>query len=462
MNTKERVSYLFDKESVEYKHYLEKSGFLFGKGDINRREVYFIAFNSEEKAESLFEDFKTLDDFFQKIVQEPAPLLLMMDIPSHHKSSQTSSFPDDAQKMLASKFGVGKWYYNHAILSGKVPQIALVFDKMGASLTFPIALCDISLILEDAGMSIGRLDVVSNTLHEEISYEELGGAKLHAESSGSVDAVVHDEVSLLIQTKRYLSYLPQQSGDALPQHEFMYSNYIPIKDLIPLDTHHSLDMDTLIDAISDDGSFVELRESYAREIITGFATFKGHTTALMANRSKTNGGIFFPESSQKAARFVSLCDAYGIPIVFLSDSAGFMIGPEVERRGSIKYAAQLFSIISNSTTAKLSVSVRRNYTAGVYAMGGGGMMSDRFIALNTSTLSIYGDSVAQKLLQTSDTHEMQNAQSMLESANKPQEYLEMGLLDALIEPDTLRDEIIEFVSKYQDGSRASKKTINIA
>ena len=464
MKAKERIEWIFDKDSIDYERYLDKSGFLFGSGKIDERKVYFITFANDEKAESLFEDFASLDRFFQDIIKAPAPLILMMDIPSHHQSSQQSPFPDDAQKLLASRFGVGKWYYNHARLSGKIPQIALVFNKMGAALTFPIALCDISLMLNDAGMSIGRLDVVESVLHQNLSYDSLGGAMIHAKLSGSVDCVVSDETALLSKAKEYLSYLPQKSTDDLPKHKFTYSsNPDSVAELIPISVHIPLDMDALIKVVCDDNSFVELRSEFAKEIITGFATFGGKISGVIANRSKVNGGILFPHTLQKTSRFISLCDAYGIPIVFLSDSAGFMIGQDVEKGGNIKYGAQLFATISNATTAKLSVSVRRNYTAGVYAMGGGGMMSDRFIALDTSVISIYGDSVAKTLLEksTDSTNANQNAHDMLNSAKEPQMFLDMGLIDALIKPKELRDEILSFVAQHQDGSRASQKMITI-
>ncbi len=461
MNAHERISYLFDEDSIKFDPYKDKSGFLLGFGTIDNRKTYFSVFNSDEKPDSLFSDFIRLNGFLKSIHTHPAPLVLMMDIPSSHQAAQKSPFPDDAQKLLASKEGVAAWYYNHATLSGKVPQTCVVFDKMGAALTFPIALCDTVTMTESAGMSIGRLDVVTEILHKEVDYEELGGASLHAEQSGSIDWIAHDESSALTQAKSYLSYLPTISGKSLPKKEFTYSNILPLKDLIPQNPLHSLDMDVLIDALSDDNSFLELRKSFAKEVITGFASFNGHVSGIVANRSKVNSGIFFPQTSQKTSRFVSLCDSFGIPLVFLSDAPGFMVGGEVESSGSIKSAAGLFSTISNSTTAKLTVAVRRTYTAGLYAMGGGGLMPDRFVALPSAVISIYGEAVAKQLMQTSDDEQKEHADKMIESSHKPQDFLDMGLIDDIVEVDNLRDEIISFISKYQDGKRASKKAIQI-
>jgi acetyl-CoA carboxylase carboxyltransferase component len=462
MEIKEIISYLYDKDSVSYILEGREKGFLFGEGNVNKTKVYFIVFNREERAENLFEDFERLNAFFTYIKEHPAPLFLISDRHVSKKKEQKSYFQADSQKLLASKSGgVGRWYYNHAVLSGKIPQIALVFDKIGASSTFPIALCDISLMLKDAGMSIGRQDIVFSALHKKVNYKDLGGAELHASKSGSVDAVLNDDKTLLDKALKYLSYFPEKSGEALPKHKYTYTNTSSVKDFIPENIHFILDMDGLINAVCDDDSFVELKESYAREVITGFATFEGYVAGIVANRSKVKAGVIFPESSKKASRFVSLCDSYGIPVVFLSDSSGFMVGPDAEKGGGIKYAAGLFSVISNSTTAKLSVSVRRSYTAGLYAMGGGGIMSDRFVALEDASIAIYPDELVNKLLKDNNIKEDKNAQSMLRSAHNVRDYLDMGLIDAVIKPENLRGEIVSFISKHQDGKRASSKTVNI-
>lgn len=461
MNAHEKILYLFDDGTIDLEVCDDKSGFLLGFGIIEKRKTYFIVFNRDEKPDSLFNDFERLNKFLKNIDVEPAPLILIMDIPSSHQAAQKSPFPDDGEKLLASKNGVGNWYYNHARLSGKVPQTCIVFDKMGAALTFPIALCDTVTMMESAGMSIGRLDVVSEILHKDLNYSELGGAMLHAEKSGSIDWIAHDESSALLDAKKYLSYLPEYSGKPLPKKDFTYSSAIPLKYIIEKNPLQTLDMGTVIDTLCDDNSFLELRESFAKEIITGFATFNGYVAGVMANCSKVNSGIFFPQTSQKASRFISLCDAFGIPIVFLSDAPGFMVGEEVESAGSIKSAAQLFSIISNATTAKLTVAVRRTYTAGLYAMGGGGLMPDRFIALPSATISIYGEAVVKQLMPTTDDEQKEHADTMIESSHTPQHFLTMGLIDKIVGYDDLREDIISFVSKYQDGKRASKKAIQI-
>jgi len=461
MNAYERVSSLFDATSVKVRSYGKKSGFLLGSGEIDGLKKYFAVFNTDQKPESFFEDFQYLNKFLSHIQTDPAPLILMMDIPSSHKSAQQSPFPNDAPKLLAAKDGVANWYYNHAKLSGKVPQVCIVFDKMGAALTFPIALSDSVVMLKDGGMSIGRLDVVSKILHKDLEYEKLGGAELHAKESGSIDYVANDDSEAIEYVKKYLSYFPQISKEELPQREFRYTSTKSIESLIPKDAMHFLDMDALLQNLADDGSVCELRGSFAREIITSFATFNGHVAGVVANRSGVNSGILFPKSSLKASRFISLCDSFGIPLVFLADSAGFMIGDEVEKAGNVKSAAQLFSTISNTTTAKLSVAIRRAYTAGLYAMAGGGLMPDRFVALPSAIISIYGEGVAKELMQTSSSDEKESAMEMMNSAHKPQDYLDKGLLDEIVEYENLRDEIISFVSKFQDGTRASSKTVQV-
>ncbi len=456
----ERLTYLFDKGSAIVKLH-SKSGFLLGSGDINGFKSYFIAFKTDQKPQSIFEDFQYLNSFFDHIYADPAPLILMMDVPSSHQAAQKSSFPDDAEYLLASKEGVASWYYHHAKLSGKIPQICAVFDKMGASLTFPISLSDAVVMTESAGMSIGRLDVVNKMLHQDIKYDDLGGAKLHATISGSIDSIEKDEIDVMHYIRKYLSYFPKRSKEKLPKHEFTYTKKDSIETLIPKDALSVLDIDKLIENIVDDESFFELRKSFAKEIVTAFATFNGNIAGIIANRSSYKSGLFFPQTSLKASRFISLCDSFGIPLVFLSDSAGFMVGEEVEKGGNIKSAAQLFSTIANARTAKISVIIRRAYTAGLYAMGGAGMMPDKFIALPSAIISIYGESVARELMRSSSLQEREKAMKMLESASDPQYYLKRNLLDGIIDYENLRDEIIAFVSQYQDGQRASSNPVQI-
>jgi len=460
MDTIKRIEFLFDgdKNQISYGNEPGLDNFLFGFGSMNKKKVYFAAVNSENGGNS-FEGFKSYILFLESILSDPGPFILILDQPFSHGAAQQSPFPVDPTRLLADQYGVGRWYSLHARLSGKIPQICAVFARMGAALTFPIALCDATAMLSSAGMSIGRSDVVKKMLGEEVAYEKLGGAKMHSEESGSIDYVGGTEGDVLKWVQKYISHMPKQSGLALPVANGHYTDSSSsLEGVIPKNASAILDMDKAIDILSDDNSFFELRESCAKEMITGYARFEGNLAGIVANRSKVKGGALFPESCQKVSRFISICDSFGIPLIFLSDTPGFMVGSKVEALGSIKKGALLFSTIGNTKTAKMSVVVRRSYTAGVYSMAGGGMMPDKFIALPTAIISIYGEAVANRL-SPSDQDNMNNLSEMMTAANDPNAFLDQGLIDGIVKMEDLRGEIVIFAARFQDGKRASKRSV---
>lgn len=197
----------------------------------------------------------------------------------------------------------------------------------------------------------------------------------------------------------------------------------------------------------------------ARELITGFVRM-GRVTGVVANSSGVRGGLFFPETCRKSARFISLCDSFGIPIVFLADAAGFMVGPQVEKVGIIREGALLFSTIANSAVPRLSVVLRRNYTAGVYAMAGPGFDPESFLALPGAIISIYGKSVVEKLSTRGfDDKENEAQAEMMSAAEDPHKMLEMGLLDEIIGIGSLRNRIALFLNKVSGKTAASAKPV---
>ncbi|NPA24929.1 MAG: acyl-CoA carboxylase subunit beta [Deltaproteobacteria bacterium] len=459
MNSTERIDYIFEAGSVTYRNSPQESNFLFGYGSIGKRKVYFVATNDGKNFSNTFAKFKEFTVFLESILSDPAPLILLLDILPAHHTAQRSPVPEDPDRLLADRYGVGRWYHLQARLSGRVPQVCAVFARMGATLTFPIALCDAVAMLSDAGMSIGRSDVVEKMMGEKPPYEKLGGAGMHAEKSGSIDFIGKRDEDILLWAQRYIEYLPLESGRPLPSCQAKHvQRNLELEKAVPANANVMLDMDRLIRLLSDEESFFELRQDFAREIITGFARFDGKVAGVIGNRSAVRGGILFPESCQKAARFISICDAFGIPLVFLADAPGFMVGSQVESAGIIKSAALLFSAISNAATARLSVIVRRGYTAGVYAMAGGGMEPDRFIALPTAIISIYGEVVASRL-DPDNAKERENLKKMLETATNPGAFVEQGLIEAIVPMEDLRREIIAFLAPNQDGKRASKRPV---
>ena len=462
LKAEERIAQLVDANSFNEFKSPSPTGYLTGSGKIAGKKVYISAIVSEELPVNVFAGLQHHLALLETALLHPAPVILIIDLPGHQASSNQSPFPQNPAKLLADKRGIGHWYALHAKLSGKVPQICVVCGKIGASMTFPITLCDTVVMLETAGMSIGRPDVVEKIIGEKVAYEQLGGAVMHAKISGSVDKVVKTEQAAFAYVRQYLTFFPQFSGGQLPSCEPGYplTDSANIAKLIPNNPNMAFDIHALIKALVDSEQLLEIRPDFAGETITALGKIEGKIVGIIANNSQCRGGVFFPESCRKTTRFVSLCDSFGIPLLFLADSAGFMVGSQAEQAGIIREASLMFNTIANTTVAKLSVAVRRDYTAGVYAMGGPGMNPESFIALPTAVISIYGKGVADKLAGSNlSQNAASNMAEMLDAASDPQALYAAGLIDEIIQPENLRQRISQFLTAKQQGEKASKKTI---
>jgi len=440
-----RVSKLFDENSFKKFTPARSNGFVTGCGKINGREVMASFIDPVDQPESLFMGIADHLALLEKALETKTPVILIMDMPAQHKTIDKSPFPKDPIKLLADKRGVGRWYFTHSKLSGKVPQIAVVLNRLGASLTFPVALCDAAVMTANAGMSVGRPDVVEKMLGQKVDYDQLGGPNMHYNISGSIDHVAEDENGAFEWVRKYLDHMPGALKKAEAASEYGDDK---MKGAIPPNPNFAFDTHEVIKGIVDGASFFELRKGYAGELITGFGRVNGRTVGIIANNSCVRGGLFFPETCRKSARFISICSAYRIPAVFLADAPGFMIGPEVEKNAIIREGAMLFSTIANSKMPKISIVLRRDYTAGVYAMAGPGFDPERFIALPEAVISIYGKSVAEKLSTRETSAEEKEAMNeMMSGAEDPSKLVEMGLVDEVVDICSLRTGVSEFLKK---------------
>ena len=452
-----RIEKLFDKDTFTTFNMDQNNGFVTGCGKVDGRDVMASFIEPDEAPES---SFKVLQDhlaLLEKALEKKVPVVFVMDTPAMHKTADKSPFPKDPIRLLTGKNGVGRMYSSHASLSGKVPQVVMVLNKLGAALTFPVTLCDAAVMVESAGMSIGRPDVVEKICEQSVDYAELAGPAMHYSTSGSIDHVASDEPDAFRWVRNYLGCMTQNlKQNSLPP-EFdtaTLERAVPATPFMAFDTHK------VIKGIADAGTLIELRAGIAQELITGFVRIKGRITGIVANNSAVRGGLFFPETCRKAARFVSICDAYAIPMVFLADNAGFMVGAQVEQAGAIREASLLFSTIANATVSKISIVMRRDYTAGVYAMAGPGFDPIRFIALPGAVISIYGKGVAEKLSTRGfDDKENKSLQEMMSGAEDPHKLVEMGLLDEVVEIGALREALVTFLQNVSASTAGTRKPI---
>jgi len=292
-----------------------------------------------------------------------------------------------------------------------------------------------------------------------VSLEELGGARMHCTESGCGDALVADDKEAIEFGRAYFSYMPQRSGEkhyaAAPQAPSGGSK--PIADLIPEEANRGYDMRKVIEAVIDAGSWVEIKKLFAKELLTGFARLEGQAVGIVANQPMQKGGVLFNDSADKAARFIWLCDAFEIPLLFLADVPGFMIGTDVERRGIIRHGAKMISAVSEATVPKICVIVRKAYGAGLYAMAGPAFDTDCVIALPSAQIAVMGPEPAVNAVyynKLADLPEAERAARRKELQDEYREDVDLYklaanlIVDDVVEPDELRDALIVRFKAY--------------
>jgi acetyl-CoA carboxylase carboxyltransferase component len=297
----------------------------------------------------------------------------------------------------------------------------------------------------------------------------MGGARMHATVSGCGDNLAADDEDAIEQARLFFSYLPTcwrepaPDSAAEPPVTQLANDCVPPDESVPFDVHD------IIDGLVDADSFFEIKPLYAAEVIVGLGRMDGQPVGIVANNSMVRGGVLFVDSADKAARFIWLCDAFNVPLIYLADVPGFMVGSEVERQGIIRHGAKLITAVAEATVPQISVIVRKAYGAGLYAMDGPGFKPDACIALPTAKIAVMGPEAAvnavyaNKIAEIADPDERQSY-----IADRRAEYeqdvdlLRLAadlVLDAVIEPDELRAEIVRRLAVLVGKSRhfASKR-----
>ena len=278
--------------------------------------------------------------------------------------------------MFPGRRHAGRIFFNEVRMSGAVPQVCVLFGPSAAGGAYIPAFCDVVIMRDgNASMYLGSPRMAEMVIGEKVSLEEMGGAKMHTGVSGCGHFLVKSDEEGIDLAKRYLSYFPTHCEDEPPTAPPAEpsAEARPVRELIPADENKPLDMRELLDAVVDEGSFLEVHKRWAKELIVGYARLEGRVVGIVANQPKLKGGVLFVDSADKAARFIWTCNAFNIPLLFLADVPGFMIGTAVERQGIIRHGAKMISAVSEATVPKLSVIVRKAYGAGLYAMAGPGL-----------------------------------------------------------------------------------------
>jgi acetyl-CoA carboxylase carboxyltransferase component len=289
----------------------------------------------------------------------------------------------------------------------------------------------------------------------------MGGARMHCTVSGCGDVLASSEEEAIASARQYLSYFPANYKQK-PAHEeskLPVASARPISQIVPDNQNAPFDMMELIHSLVDEGSFYEMKKLFAKELITGFARLDGRVIGIIANQSKVKGGVLFVDSADKAARFITLCDAYHIPLLFLADVPGFMIGTQVEKAGIIRHGAKMISAMSEATVPKISVIVRKAYGAGLYAMAGPAFEPDCCLALPTAQIAVMGPEAAVNAVYSNKIAELEEPERTKFVMEKREEYkrdidiyrlASELIIDGIVAPDDLRRELIYRFKAYEN------------
>ncbi len=432
---------------------LPADGVITGLGTIDGRQVAVMANDPTVKAGSW--GARTVEKIVR--IQEAAarirvPLFYLVDSAGARITDQIDMFP--------GRRHAGRIFFNEVQLSGCVPQICLLFGPSAAGGAYIPAFCDVVIMVEgNASMYLGSPRMVEVVVGEKVSLEELGGARMHCTESGCGDALVADDKEAIEFARAYFQFMPQRTGEKPSPctAKAPRTRSKPIADLIPEEANHGYDMRKVVEALIDEGSWLEIKKLFAKELLTGFARLDGHAVGVLANQPMQKGGVLFSDSADKAARFIWLCDAFEIPLLFLADVPGFMIGTDVERRGIIRHGAKMISAVSEATVPKISVIVRKAYGAGLYAMAGPAFDSDCVIALPSAQIAVMGPEPAVNAVFYNKLVELPEAEKAGRRKQLEDEYREdidlyklaaNLIVDDVVEPEHLRDALIARFKAY--------------
>jgi len=372
-----RIARLVDRDSFVAR---AEGPIVTGLARIDDRPIAIAAW--EPGAEDGIDDVLRLQEH---VLAEPCPLIYVLDL---------FSIGRRAADFIGAR-AIGRVYANQARLSGVAPQLAIVEGALWRpSALLPVG-CDAVIFVDGAGfVHIADSELVKELTGEQVSPDALGGARVHAELSGLGHLVAPSSVMAAALARRYLAFMPPHAQAPLP-----VTGAAPppamspeaLDALVPSDADTPFAIADLIRALGDEGSPLELRPRYARELSTTLARIEGIPVGIVANCSQHKAGILATESSDKAARFITLCDAYGLPLIFLVDVLGFAIGSAAERSGIERAAGRVFQAIVAASVPKLTVAVRRAHTAGLFAMAGPAFDPDAFFALPSASLSVMSE-----------------------------------------------------------------------
>jgi acetyl-CoA carboxylase carboxyltransferase component len=469
LTVRERISLLFDKDSFVELGLLAHQqpvrggdvdvdgtpadGVVTGHGLVDGRQVWVIAYDFTVMAGSMGavgEQFKAAR-VRELALRYRKPIVWLLD-----------SAGARIQEASGSTFaGTGYLFYDQVVMSGVIPQVAAMLGPCAAGTAYIPGLSDfVPMVKGTSSMSLGGARLVKAATGEDVTDHDMGGSQVHCYESGVGDNEVADDAECIAAVQRFLSYLPS-SNTGLPP--FSHVNdpaermVTELEKIVPTNPRAAYDVKRVIKAIFDHDSWFEIKPTWAKNIVVGFARAAGHAVGVVANQPMQKGGILDSDAADKAARFIRMCDAFNVPLVYLVDVPGFLVGSQVEKDGIIRHGAKMLYATSEATVPKITIVMRKAYGAGYYVMCGKGYQPDVLVAWPFAEISVMGPEGAvniifNKQIEASDNPEETRAQMMQTIRAQISPYVAAGwaMIDDVIDPAETRRVIVHGLEQARD------------
>lgn len=454
---------------------LPAAGVITGIGQVSGHECMIIANDATVKAGAMFPQSVKKVIRAQTIAYEcRLPIIYLVDSSGVFLPLQDEIFPDQDD--------FGRIFRNNAVLSAsEIPQIAAIMGNCIAGGGYLPVLCDTLLMTEGSGLYLAGPSLVKAAIGQVVDTESLGGVKMHSEISGTVDFHEKDDESCLNKIRKLMEMYPKEATQTF-HYEPPQKNPETVYDIVSIDGKKPYDMHDVLETLIDEGSWIEYKKEYGKSLITAYAKIGGHPVGIVANQRKQTstgegeieiGGVIYANSADKAARFVMDCNVQKIPLIFIQDVMGFMVGKEAEESGIIKSGAKLVNAVSNSLVPKITLIIGNSFGAGHYALCGRAYDPNFILAWPNAKYAVMGSTQAAETLyaleerrskRTGDALDVKKAEEMRnEIIKKYEKQMDIkfaasrGWIDAIIAPHETRKTLIFLLQQVKQSDDPKRK-----
>ena len=469
LTVRERLALLFD-EGTFFEHgllahhqssspamqgkFTPADGVVTGIGKVDGRRVAVIAYDFTVMAGSMGMVTEMKAARMRELaLRDRIPLVWLIDSAGARIQEATGS-------MFAR---TGDLFREQVVMSGVVPQVAAMMGPGAAGTAYIPGLADFVPMVEGtSNMALAGPYLVKAAVGEDVTAEEMGGSQVHCKVSGVGDLEVPGDEECIAAVRKYLSFFPSSNLEPPPVSEPAdpaARRTDELYDVVPANPRRAYDVHAVISALADEGDFFPMKPDWARNVVTGFARFAGRPAGIVANQPKFLGGALDVNGADKAARFVWLCDAFSIPLVFLMDCPGFLVGSAVEKQGIIRHGAKMLFAVAEATVPKVTVVMRKGYGAGYYVMNGRAYEPDLIVAWPTAEISVMGPEGAVNIifrkqieaLPEDERDEARNGMvAMIREQISPYVAAGWSFVDDVIDPADTRATICAALENAQD------------